>query len=37
LLVLSPWPTLSSHLYSPECLEGEFCELRVDGVLRSSA
>jgi len=23
--------------YSPKCLEVEFCELRVDGVLRSSA
>src|SRR5688572_3351422 len=22
--------------YSPKCLEGKFCELRVDGVLRSS-
>jgi hypothetical protein len=22
--------------YSPECLEGRFCELRIDGVLRSS-
>src|SRR5215212_8378733 len=25
-----------SRLYSPECVEGEFCELRVYGVLRSS-
>jgi hypothetical protein len=23
-------------LYSPYCVEGDFCELRVDGVLRSS-
>jgi hypothetical protein len=22
--------------YSPECLEGKFCQLRRDGVLRSS-
>jgi hypothetical protein len=26
-----------SNLYSPECVEEEFCELRQDGVLRSSA
>src|SRR5215207_5212651 len=31
-----PWPTLCSHLYSPECLETRFCELRHNGVLRSS-
>jgi hypothetical protein len=24
-------------LYSPECVEGGFCELRFDGVLRSSS
>ncbi len=23
-------------LYAPECVEGKFCELRLDGVLRSS-
>jgi hypothetical protein len=45
LLVLSPWPTPSSHLYSPECVEGnsrnfaitEFYEVRIQGVLRSCA
>jgi hypothetical protein len=26
----------STLLYSPECVEEEFCELRHDGVLRSS-
>jgi hypothetical protein len=24
-------------LYSPECVEEKFCELRIDGVLRNSA
>jgi len=24
------------EFYSPECVEGKFCELRRDGVLRSS-
>ena len=24
-----------SDLYSPECVEGEFCEVRMQGVLRS--
>ncbi len=23
-------------VYPPECVEGEFCELRIDGVLGSS-
>jgi hypothetical protein len=27
---------LTSCFYSPECVEVEFCELRIDGVLRSS-
>jgi hypothetical protein len=27
---------LGPALYSPECVEVEFCELRVDGVLGSS-
>src|SRR5215203_4643297 len=35
------WPGLlrgaPARLYSPKCLEGKFCELRVDGVLRSSS
>src|SRR5215217_5598740 len=26
-----------SWRYSPECVEGEFCEVRIDGVLRSSS
>jgi hypothetical protein len=30
----SPGPSPFSH--SPECVEEEFCELRIDGVLRSS-
>src|SRR5215217_6556281 len=40
--VVSMQPARSSSLgsfscpYSPKCLEGEFCELRHDGVLRSS-
>ena len=28
---------VDSGSYSPECVVGEFCELRIDGVLRSSA
>jgi hypothetical protein len=27
---------VNQSLYSPECVEVEFCELRVDGVLRST-
>jgi hypothetical protein len=34
--LVSPGPTLCSYPYSPECVEEEFCELRRDGVLRSS-
>src|SRR5918998_155524 len=28
---------IRSYLYAPECVEGAFCELRLEGVLRSSA
>jgi hypothetical protein len=28
--------TFPSYMYSPECVELEFCELRLNGVLRSS-
>src|SRR5215212_11750297 len=28
--------TLGTVLYSPECVEGEFCELRILGILRST-
>src|ERR687889_62752 len=31
-----PGPTLPSCLYSPECVEGVFSELRLYGVLRSA-
>jgi hypothetical protein len=27
-------PPLSSCPYSPECVEGKFCEVRIDGALR---
>src|SRR5829696_635275 len=33
---LGSTPILPSHPYSPECVEGKFCELPLYGVLRSS-
>ena len=35
--LLEGFRPLLLDLYSPECVEGEFFELRVDGILRSSA
>src|SRR3712207_693645 len=29
-------PRIVAALYSPKCLVDDFCELRIDGVLRSS-
>jgi hypothetical protein len=36
LNLFSAVASATSRFYSPECLEDEFSELRIDGVLRSS-